>query len=81
MADRTAFESQCDEIAEMIDKMSDWERLFYMYCLLPHFIATLEKQMDNAEPKEVFQYMAREALRQDITVLRRARESLGYDLF
>ena len=77
---RTVFESQCDRISEELEKLSDWEMKFYMYCLLPRLADSLESGMDE-EIKTPMDYIMHEGMRQIIADLRRIREALAYELF
>lgn len=78
---RTPFESQCDKISEELDKLSDWEVRFYLYCLLPKYADDLETYMKEMKLRSGYDYLAKEAVRRDISTLRRMRESLVHDLF
>ena len=81
MTDRTAFESQCDKISAELDKLSDWEKEFYLYCLLPWLADRLEADANVMNPTNGYEYLGRDAVRRIVSILRVVRESLVHDLF
>lgn len=81
MSNRTAFESQCDKISEELENLSDWEKEFYLYCLLPWLADRMEAEAKAREARNGYDYMAKEHMRRDVARLRMIRESLTYDLF
>lgn len=81
MTDRTAFESQCDEIAGKLDKLSDWEMMFYLYCLLPRLADKMEADAKAMNPANMYEYLGQDTVRRAVLILRTVRESLVCDLF
>lgn len=54
---REAFEKQCEEISNKLDDLSDWERKFYLYCLIPKYVKELTAKMQELRiegPNDVF---------------------------
>lgn len=81
MTDRTEFEAQCDKVAEELDKLSDWEILFYLYCLLPRFADKMEADAKAMNPANMYEYLGQDTVRRAALILRTLRESLVRDLF
>ena len=80
--DRTPFENQCDRISNRLDKLSDWEAMFYLCCLMPRLDAKMKGYLDAANKEDGKNGDAlRLLLLNDIAVLRSVRESLVHDLF
>ena len=73
--------TQCVEIEEELDKLTEWETEFYLYCLLPKFADRLEATMKDIRLVTSVDYMAKEQLRQNVRMLRMVREAMVYDLF
>lgn len=82
MGKSEAFQSQCERIQESLDKLSDWEVDFYLYCLLPKLIEKYESiAKDIKLNNSGINYLAREHLRQDTARLKIIREALASALF
>ena len=81
MTDRTEFESQCDKVAEELDKLTDWEMLFYMYCLIPRFADKLEAEIKKMKAETFFDAVNHDFNMMFVANLRRMREDLVQVLF
>lgn len=81
MTDRIAIESQCDKVAEELDKLSDWETEFYLYHLLPRLADKLEADAKAMNPANRYEYLGQDTVRRAVLILRTVRESLVCDLF
>lgn len=81
MTNRTEFESQCDKVSDALDKLSDWEMLFYMYCLIPRFADKLEASIKEMKTETSFDAMDYHLNMMFVANLRRVREDLVQVLF
>jgi len=81
MTDRTEFEAQCDKVSDALDKLSDWEMLFYMYCLIPRFADKLEVAIKEMKTETFFDAMDHDLNMMFVSNLRRVREDLVQVLF
>lgn len=81
MTDRTEFESQCDAVAETLDNLSDWEKMFYLYCLLPWYIEKVKKYSKKLKTENLYEALQVDATRHLIDVLQTVRDSFAHDLF
>lgn len=81
MTDRTEFESQCDKVSDALDGLSDWEMLFYMYCLIPRFADKLEAEIKKMKTGTFFDAVNHDLNMVFVANLRRVREDLVQVLF
>jgi hypothetical protein len=81
MTNRTEFEAQCDKISDALDKLSDWEMLFYMYCLIPRFADKLEAGIKEMKTGTFFDAVNHDFNMMFVANLRRMREDLVQVLF
>lgn len=81
MTDRTEFEAQCDKVAEELDKLSDWEMLFYMYCLIPRFADKLEASIKETKAETFWDGASHDLGMMFVSNLRHVREDLAHALF
>ena len=78
---REAFERQCEEISNKLDNLSDWEKKFYLYCLIPEYAKNLTVEMQKhkiEEPNDVFIV---NGLKEMVAQLHTALAILGMELF
>lgn len=78
---RKEFEKQCEEISNKLDDLSDWERKFYLYCLIPKYAKELTTTMQEhklEEPNDVFIV---NGLREMVAQLHMVVGMLGMELF
>ena len=81
MSDRTAIKSQCDKVAEELDKLSDGEMMFYLYCLLPRFADKLEAEIKEMKAETFYDAMEHEFGMIFVDNLRHVQDLLAYYMF
>lgn len=71
---------RCIELSEQMDELSDIERKFILYYILPDFIKETEEYIKK-EAETKIELLARMKAREHLIAAKEIKEMLGYELW